>query len=102
MRARSAAARERAVVVVVLRVDAKTLARERLPERALVRACVPVRVGLDPRVARGEEGGVARLERERVEEEVEEDCVAAGRAGRVGSPAPSGKSYGITRSLALT
>ena len=52
---------------MVLRVDAKALARERVPERALVRTTVPVRVRLDPRVARRDERDVARLERESVD-----------------------------------
>ena len=79
---RLAAAGEGRVVVVVRGVDTETLARERLPERALVRAGIAVGIRLDPRIAGGEEGRVAGLERERVEEEVHVHDVARG-GGRV-------------------
>ena len=65
---------------MVRRVDTETPARERVPEQAPVRAVVAVRICLDPRVACRGERRVARLQRERVEEEVEEDGVPAGRA----------------------
>ena len=57
-------------------VDTKTLARERPPEQAPVRTAVAVRIRLDPRIAGSGEGRVARLERKRVDEEVEEDRVS--------------------------
>ena len=63
-------------------VDTKTLARERPPEQAPVRTAVAVRIRLDPRIAGSGEGRVARLERKRVDEEVQEDRVTR-RAGRV-------------------
>ena len=78
-----AAGRQRRVVLVARSLGAETAAGKRLPEDTLVRAAVAVGVRLDPRVTRGEEGRVARLQRQRVEEEVQEDGVAAGRA-RVG------------------
>ena len=80
-------------------VDPKPAGRERPPEQAVVRAIIPVDVRLDPRIARiddcqrgvsskstqGRElaltSGVARLEGERVDEEVEEHGVPAGGTG---------------------
>ena len=70
-----AARGQRRVVLVARSLGAETAAGKRLPEDTLVRAAVAVRVRLDPRVTRSEEGRVARLQRERVEKEVEEDSV---------------------------
>ena len=77
-----AARRDSAIVAEVGSALTKTAARERVPEQAPVRATVPVSVRLDPRVTACEQGRVARLDRERVEEEVEPDGVAR-RAGGV-------------------
>ena len=63
---------------MVRRVDTETPACERVPEQAPVRAVVAVRICLDPCVACRSERRVARLQRERVEEEVEEDYIACG------------------------
>lgn len=65
---------------MVLRVLAKTTSGEALPERALVRTVVTVHVGLDPRITRSRERRVAGLERQGVEEDLQEDNVAL-RAG---------------------
>ena len=79
---RLATGRQCRVVHMVRRVDAKAPARERLPEQALVRARVAVRIRLDPGIAGRREGRVARLQRERVDEQVQEDNIAL-RARRV-------------------
>ena len=56
-------------------VHAETAAGERIPDRALVRARVAVHVRLDPRVARGRERRVARLEAERIDKEMQPNDV---------------------------
>ena len=79
-------------------VDTETARGERAPERALVRAGEAVRVGLDPRRAGGQERRVAGLKGERVDEEVEEDNVAAGAVRvreRVGGEAVGGDERSV-------
>lgn len=64
------------VVVVVARgVEAETTTGESQPESALVGAPVADDIGLDPGVTGIDEGRVARLQGERIDEEVEEDDV---------------------------
>lgn len=85
-----AVGRDGGVVTEGLGVQAKTARRECLAERALVGTIEPVDIGLDPSITSGEERRVARLKRERVHEEVEENGVSAlgvGVCGRVGGEA---------------
>lgn len=75
-----ALARNSRVVLVVLRILAESAAGESVPDGAFVGTVVAVNVGLEPGVAGGGEGGVAGLDGEGVEEEVQEDDVAFGAA----------------------
>jgi hypothetical protein len=78
---RLASGRDVKVIDVVRSVDTNTTAREGLPDEAPVGTTVAVSIGLDPGVTASGEGGVARLDCERVEEEVREDDVALSAAG---------------------
>lgn len=60
---------------------AETTAGEGLPEDTLVGTRVPVGIGLDPGGTGVDEGRVARLELERVDEEVQPDGVSTGGIG---------------------
>lgn len=73
---RLAASREGVVVLEVLRVDTDTTAGEDLPDEALVGAAVPVGISLDPGVTTSEDGGVARLQLQCIDEQVKVDDIA--------------------------
>lgn len=77
---------------MALGVNTETARGEGFPKCALVGAGVPVGVSLDKGITRSEEGRVARLERERVDEEVKEDDVALSlsRIKEVGGKAVGG------------
>lgn len=61
---------------MVLGILSQTAARESVPKDALVGTVVPVDVGLDPCITSSWERGVAWLQGERVDEEVQVDNVA--------------------------
>ena len=64
------------VIEVACGVDTETATGESQPESALVGTPVADDIGLDPGIAGVDEGRVARLQGERIDEEVEEDDVA--------------------------
>lgn len=66
------------VVGVVLCIRAQSTAGKGFPKEALVCTIVSVRVGLNPSVTRGHESGLAWLDREGIDEEVQPNDVAFG------------------------